>query len=556
MSGAQNGETVRWPWLVVSIVGLIGCVVLLGLGRRATHPTAPSLSSPASPPIAPAPPPIAPAPPPIAPAPPVIDEQPPKAKPQDANLETASKRPDGEAAKGNSQSTKPPRRSADGVRKKGNPNGNSRRQLAAAGEKPTAAGSMPPGAAGSAVAAGPLGPPSPAPPPPPPSTPSSPGASQGERGSHAARGQAAHESTGLSTQARKQRKHQAEQERSDSGEDEKIASPIDELSSADRRRDDSIGHSKLGTIGHGAESGKAKGRGKARPTSGKRKDSAPPQTEAQDDDGEAEPQEDADAQAFAKLLPGRFSAKFPERMQLNESAHVRVVLSEKKAEEKAQVVLDSRPLGNGGPTQKVGADVLVGRLLRVELRALPREFEITPFTPAEQKLYPGRVAQWEWVIVPHEEGQHELSLVVTNLVDWSGHPIDITVQSLKISVEITTMQRVRGYASLVSSAVSGVASLVGAWMALLRPFLQRRKKSGESDEKSETDENNRPNKQDEKKDAEKGEKKDETAHAPNQDKVDARAEGNASIEKAESNALEKPKESAKLDDSAQKPAAR
>jgi hypothetical protein len=202
----------------------------------------------------------------------------------------------------------------------------------------------------------------------------------------------------------------------------------------------------------------------------------PPATGEEDADAHGA----AEAKAFADLLPGRFSAKVPQRMLINESVRVRATVAEKKDERKAAAVIEAAPVGPG-PSKIVSEDVMVGKLLRVELRGLSREFEIMPITPAEQRLYAGRVAQWEWVVVPREEGSHELSIVVTNLYDWSGRPLDLTVHSALVSVDVTTMQRLRGYASVVSSIFSGITGLIGAWMALLRPFLRRRAEKEEDD---------------------------------------------------------------------------
>lgn len=209
----------------------------------------------------------------------------------------------------------------------------------------------------------------------------------------------------------------------------------------------------------------------------------PPGEEEGDEHGKAE------SKAFADLLPGRFSAKVPERMLINESVRVRATVSEKKDEKKATAVLEAAPVGPG-PSKIVTEEVLVGKLLRVELRGLSREFEIMPITPPEQRVYSGHVAQWEWVVVPREEGQHELSIVVTNLFDWSGRPLDLTVHSSLVAVDVTTMQRLRGYASVVSSIFSGITGLIGAWMALLRPFLKRRaeKEEEEKEKKKEAKE--------------------------------------------------------------------
>jgi hypothetical protein len=65
-----------------------------------------------------------------------------------------------------------------------------------------------------------------------------------------------------------------------------------------------------------------------------------------------------------------------------------------------------------------------------------------------------------------------------------------------VNVEVTTMQRIRGYASLVSSAVSGLAGFVGAWMALLKPLLLRRRDQDGDDRDRKDKKDGKPDKDD------------------------------------------------------------
>jgi hypothetical protein len=197
-----------------------------------------------------------------------------------------------------------------------------------------------------------------------------------------------------------------------------------------------------------------------------------------------------DEAALAKLLPGRFTAEIPSRMRLNVSTHVRVMVSDNST------AAPARPTPGAGaavsaPVTEVTSDMLVGRLLRVELRVLASEFDILPVTPPEQRLLHGQVSQWEWIVVPQKEGEHELSVVVTNLTDWSGRPLTLKVETVSINVEVATLQKLRALASLASSAFSAMASLVGAWMGFLRPFLLRRREQEKPGKPANEDEKDR-----------------------------------------------------------------
>lgn len=210
-----------------------------------------------------------------------------------------------------------------------------------------------------------------------------------------------------------------------------------------------------------------------------------------DDDAEGGPQTgaaqgsssaEAEGAALAKLLPGRFHAKVPTEMRLNVSARVKVVVSDERADNEAKATLEAATVSTGGgPAQVVNADVLIGKLLKVELRALSSEFEIMAITPAEQRVVAGRVSTWEWAVVPHAEGEHQLSAIVTNITDWNGRPLDLTVQEITVNVEVSTMEKLRAVGGLISSGISGLAGLLGAWMGVLRPLLKRRREQEEDE---------------------------------------------------------------------------
>jgi TonB family protein len=133
------------------------------------------------------------------------------------------------------------------------------------------------------------------------------------------------------------------------------------------------------------------------------------------------------------LVQGHFAAKIPKNMHLNASTLVQVSLWDKTAEAQARAMLEAGPL--------VTSDVLVGRLLRVELAALHSdEFAIHAMTPAKQLLMAGQVARWEWTVVPLQPGAHDLSVVATNLADFPGKPLDRTAHSVTVNVEVSSGQ--------------------------------------------------------------------------------------------------------------------
>lgn len=259
---------------------------------------------------------------------------------------------------------------------------------------------------------------------------------------------------------------------------------------------DGVMGSQMGAIGSAGKSGRkqkvasddakpstgkavAKKRSGGGSRAGKGKGAAPPppSPEAVPSEG-AEGAEEADSD-LASLQPGWFGAKIPEQMNLNESSRVRVTVTREENKAKGKAKLDAMA-PTQAPAKVVEQDILVGKFLRVELRAFASEFEILAITSPEQRLIPGRVTTWEWAVVPRQPGPHELSVVVTNLTDARGNPIDLTVHSVSVEVQVKTMQKLKDVASLLSSAMGGLMSLLGMYKGILAPLLNRRReKEGE-----------------------------------------------------------------------------
>ena len=142
-------------------------------------------------------------------------------------------------------------------------------------------------------------------------------------------------------------------------------------------------------------------------------------------------------------------------MNLNESTRVRVTVTRGEQRPRGKAKLEAMAPTHL-PAKTVEQDILVGKFLRVELRAFASEFEILAITPAEQRLIAGRVTTWEWAVVPRQPGPHDLSVVVTNLTDARGNPIDLTVHAVSVEVQVKTMQKLRDVASLISAPWAGL----------------------------------------------------------------------------------------------------
>lgn len=174
-------------------------------------------------------------------------------------------------------------------------------------------------------------------------------------------------------------------------------------------------------------------------------------------------------------LPGRFALSAPSEMEVGRSEHVTVVAAVEQL--RAMVTSDLQAVTGGTSTQTVSTkDLPLSRLLRVELRAdSDADFEIRSFTQADQRLSTEQSTTWEWSVTPKTDGDKHLTVVISNLVDGQGLPIAVTIAHRKLHVSLSVMQRLRELAGTATSAGSALAGLVGTWLGLLKPLLQRRR---------------------------------------------------------------------------------
>jgi hypothetical protein len=257
-------------------------------------------------------------------------------------------------------------------------------------------------------------------------------------------------------------------------------------------RESGIGLGTLGTIGHGPASGTASHDKPRKKVGGKRekgskarppaqKPSVPQTEEAKPDDGSSDDAE------VASLKPGWFGTKIPSPMNLGQATSVYVTVTREENKVKGRAKLEAMP-ATPTPAKIQEDEIQVGKFLRVELRALQSEFEIQAISSPEQRLIPGKVTTWQWKVVPQQAGPRELSVVVTNLTDVRGQPIDLTVHSVTVEVEADTLHKLKSVGSLLSSAMGGLMSLFGMYKGILAPLLaRRREKDGDSGKSKDKD---------------------------------------------------------------------
>jgi len=187
-------------------------------------------------------------------------------------------------------------------------------------------------------------------------------------------------------------------------------------------------------------------------------------------------------------LPGRFSLSAPTKMEVGRSEHVTVVAAVEQL--RALVTTELQAVTGEQNSQTVSTkDLLLSRLLRIELRAdSDADFEIRAFTQADQRLSDQQATTWEWSVTPKSDGDKHLTVVISNLIDGQGQPIAVTIAHRKIHVTQSITQQIREISGTASSAASALAGLIGTWLGLLKPLLQRRREEeGKPGSKAEPD---------------------------------------------------------------------
>ena len=182
-------------------------------------------------------------------------------------------------------------------------------------------------------------------------------------------------------------------------------------------------------------------------------------------------------QAAEKLFAGHFAVRADPEMTLGQSVHVRATAGRAILQKLVDAELVAgETTATSATTATIARDMKLAELLRVELRPdSDADFEIRPLTQAEQTLTNEDVAVWEWAVTPKQEGQKNLTVLLTNLVDGSQKAGRVKLQRITILVNVSTSQRIKEIAVAGSSALSGLAGLIGTWLGILRPLLQRRR---------------------------------------------------------------------------------
>ena len=141
-------------------------------------------------------------------------------------------------------------------------------------------------------------------------------------------------------------------------------------------------------------------------------------------------------EVLSQLVLGRVAFNSPEKINIEDTVSIKVVLSPNEAE---TVLLDRVD----EPGTKVSESLQVSNLM--EARLSGEGFKIVAVTKERQAISSG-VTEWIWDVTPLKEGRRQLTLTIDALITINGEVVPKTLRTFRkpIEVEITKTQKVNG----------------------------------------------------------------------------------------------------------------
>ena len=141
-------------------------------------------------------------------------------------------------------------------------------------------------------------------------------------------------------------------------------------------------------------------------------------------------------EVLSQLVLGNVAFNSPEKINIEDTVSIKVVLSPNEAE---AVLLDRVD----EPGTKVSESLQVSNLM--EARLSGEGFKIVAVTKERQAISSG-VTEWIWDVTPLAEGKRQLTLTIDALITINGEVVPKTLRTFRkpIEVEVTNTQKVSG----------------------------------------------------------------------------------------------------------------
>lgn len=166
-------------------------------------------------------------------------------------------------------------------------------------------------------------------------------------------------------------------------------------------------------------------------------DSPPPPPPAPPPPELASPYKSLD-QILEEMEIGAIAFNAPTTLNINDSQQIQLLLSLSEPMEQLQEQVKAK-----GET--IGANIKVSN--RMEARLTGTMFNISAVTPEVQAVSKSLPTEWRWEVSPIKEGNYNLHLTLTALLEVDGRETPRTIRTFDqvISVKVTASQRIKGF---------------------------------------------------------------------------------------------------------------
>jgi len=140
-------------------------------------------------------------------------------------------------------------------------------------------------------------------------------------------------------------------------------------------------------------------------------------------------------EVVSRLEWGNIAFDTPTKMKFEEPKIVELLLSPTKSAQELQSSLKSHE-------QTESARIQISNRMEADLSGLG--FKIEALVPQEQAVFRGRTTQWRWEVTPTKDGDHNLYLTLSAIINVSNQKVPLVMRTFdrRISVEVSVGQRI------------------------------------------------------------------------------------------------------------------
>jgi hypothetical protein len=137
---------------------------------------------------------------------------------------------------------------------------------------------------------------------------------------------------------------------------------------------------------------------------------------------------------------GNIAFDTPKKMNFKESKIIELLLSPTKSAQELQSSLKFHRQEKSEQTES--ARIEISNRMEAELSGLG--FKIEALVPKEQAISRGKTTQWKWEVTPTKDGNQNLSLAVSNIINLSNQEVPLVIRTFDktIKVEVSVSQRI------------------------------------------------------------------------------------------------------------------